>query len=113
MAGTVGFRRDRELLTFINSYLQKSSKSSTKNSIVFKAEFEVVSSNSEARGPSCALMRNSRLQGIKDEALLAAEASRFRRELKKDSLWVLVLFPVLEKVAWEQIQYSKLYNNRR
>jgi hypothetical protein len=61
--------------------LQKSSKSSTKNSIVFKAEFEVVSSNSEVRGPSRALMRNSRLQGIKDEALLAAEASRFRREL--------------------------------
>ena len=83
MAATVGSRHDIELLTFINSYLQKSSKSSTKNSIVFRGHVDVDISQTEVRGPTRALMLNSRLQGMKEEAFLAAETSRFRLELKK------------------------------
>ena len=72
-------------------YLQKSSKSSAQNSIVLNVEFEVVSSNSEVRGPTRALMRTSRLQGRKEEALLAADTSRFRLELKTKWTFYIIL----------------------
>jgi hypothetical protein len=55
-----------------------------------KVELEVVSSNSEVRGPTRALMRTSRLHGRKEEALLAADTSRLRLELNNKNDYVMV-----------------------
>ena len=89
-SGSWAFQNCLPVLTSFDKFgwsffdLQKSSKSSTKNCIVFSAEveLEVVHSSSEVWGPNEALMRSSRLQGRSDEALLATEARRLRRELE-------------------------------